>query len=102
MARAYGSSAHLLMRETAYGQASFDFRGAKNDVAGRMLTVTLTNDLDGRGDRSATPGTTPYSPAGARTRSGSSGRRWMRRSRGTVVGSPPATSRRPVVIIAAG
>ena len=24
-------------------QASFDFRGAKNDVAGRMLTVTLTN-----------------------------------------------------------
>jgi hypothetical protein len=28
-------------------QASFDFRGAKNDVAGRMLTVTLTNDLDG-------------------------------------------------------
>jgi Phage tail tube protein len=27
-------------------QASFDFRGAK-DVAGRMLTVTLTNDLDG-------------------------------------------------------
>jgi hypothetical protein len=28
-------------------QASFDFQGAKNDVAGRMLTVTLTNDLDG-------------------------------------------------------
>ena len=28
-------------------QASFDFRGAKNDVTGRMLTVTLTNDLDG-------------------------------------------------------
>ena len=28
-------------------QASFDFRGAKNDGAGRMLTVTLTNDLDG-------------------------------------------------------
>ena len=28
-------------------QASFDFRGAKNDVAGRMLTVALTNDLDG-------------------------------------------------------
>jgi hypothetical protein len=28
-------------------QASFDFRGAKNDAAGRMLTVTLTNDLDG-------------------------------------------------------
>jgi Phage tail tube protein len=28
-------------------QASFDFRGAKNDVAGRMLAVTLTNDLDG-------------------------------------------------------
>jgi hypothetical protein len=28
-------------------QASFDFRGAKNNVAGRMLTVTLTNDLDG-------------------------------------------------------
>ena len=28
-------------------QASFDFRGAKNDVAGRTLTVTLTNDLDG-------------------------------------------------------
>jgi Phage tail tube protein len=28
-------------------QASFDFRGAKDDVAGRMLTVTLTNDLDG-------------------------------------------------------
>jgi hypothetical protein len=24
-------------------QASFDFRGAKNDVAGQMLTVTLTN-----------------------------------------------------------
>jgi hypothetical protein len=28
-------------------QASFDFRGAKNSTAGRMLTVTLTNDLDG-------------------------------------------------------
>jgi hypothetical protein len=28
-------------------QASFDFRGAKNAAAGRMLTVTLTNDLDG-------------------------------------------------------
>jgi hypothetical protein len=28
-------------------QASFDFRGAKNTTAGRMLTVTLTNDLDG-------------------------------------------------------
>ncbi len=28
-------------------QASFDFQGAKNDTAGRMLTVTLTNDLDG-------------------------------------------------------
>ena len=28
-------------------QASFDFRGAKNDGAGRMLTVTLTNDLEG-------------------------------------------------------
>jgi len=28
-------------------QASFDFQGAKNDVAGRMLTVTLVNDLDG-------------------------------------------------------
>jgi hypothetical protein len=28
-------------------QASFDFRGAKNGAAGRMLTVTLTNDLDG-------------------------------------------------------
>ena len=28
-------------------QASFDFRGAKNDVAGRMLTVTLTDALDG-------------------------------------------------------
>jgi hypothetical protein len=28
-------------------QASFDFRGAKSDGAGRMLTVTLTNDLDG-------------------------------------------------------
>ena len=29
-------------------QASFDFRGAKkNTGAGRMLTVTLTNDLDG-------------------------------------------------------
>jgi hypothetical protein len=28
-------------------QARFDFRGAKNVAAGRMLTVTLTNDLDG-------------------------------------------------------
>ena len=28
-------------------QTSVDFRGAKNDDAGRMLTVTLTNDLDG-------------------------------------------------------
>jgi hypothetical protein len=28
-------------------QASFDFRGAKNEAVGRMLTVTLTNDLDG-------------------------------------------------------
>ncbi len=28
-------------------QARFDFRGARNDAAGRMLTVTLTNDLDG-------------------------------------------------------
>ena len=28
-------------------QASFDFRGARNDAAGQMLTVTLTNDLDG-------------------------------------------------------
>ncbi len=28
-------------------QASFDFRGAKNTAAGCMLTVTLTNDLDG-------------------------------------------------------
>jgi hypothetical protein len=28
-------------------QASFDFRGAKNDAAGQMLTVALTNDLDG-------------------------------------------------------
>ena len=28
-------------------QASFDFRGARNTAAGRMLTVTLTNDLDG-------------------------------------------------------
>jgi len=28
-------------------QASFDFRGARNNAAGRMLTVTLTNDLDG-------------------------------------------------------
>jgi Phage tail tube protein len=28
-------------------QASFDFRGAKNDAVGRMLTITLTNDLDG-------------------------------------------------------
>jgi len=28
-------------------QASSDFRGTKNDVTGRLLTVTLTNDLDG-------------------------------------------------------
>jgi hypothetical protein len=28
-------------------QASFDFRGAGKDAAGRMLTVTLTNGLDG-------------------------------------------------------
>ena len=28
-------------------QASFDFQGARNDAAGRMLTVTLVNDLDG-------------------------------------------------------
>jgi hypothetical protein len=28
-------------------QASFDFRGAKNTAAACMLTVTLTNDLDG-------------------------------------------------------
>lgn len=28
-------------------QASFDFQGAKNESAGRMLTVTLVNDLDG-------------------------------------------------------
>jgi hypothetical protein len=28
-------------------QASFDFQGALNDTAGRMLTVTLVNDLDG-------------------------------------------------------
>ncbi len=28
-------------------QASFDFRGARNVTAGRMLTVTLLNDLDG-------------------------------------------------------
>jgi hypothetical protein len=28
-------------------QSNFDFRGAKNDVAGRMLTAALTNDLDG-------------------------------------------------------
>jgi hypothetical protein len=28
-------------------QASLDFSGAKNDAAGRMLTITLTNDLDG-------------------------------------------------------
>jgi len=28
-------------------QASFDFQGAKNEAAGRMLTVTLVNDLDG-------------------------------------------------------
>jgi hypothetical protein len=68
MARAYGSSAHLLMkRETAYGQAAtgnylrMPFNrcnlgseqgliddpvlGQGRDAAGRMLTVTLTNDL---------------------------------------------------------
>ena len=28
-------------------QASFDFRGARNETAGQMLTITLTNDLDG-------------------------------------------------------
>lgn len=28
-------------------QASFDFRSARNDTAGRMLTATLTNHLDG-------------------------------------------------------
>lgn len=28
-------------------QASFDFQGARNEAAGRMLTVTLVNDLDG-------------------------------------------------------
>ncbi|CAM3633839.1 hypothetical protein TH8_08730 [Thalassospira profundimaris] len=28
-------------------QASFDFQGARNETAGRMLDVTLTNDLDG-------------------------------------------------------
>ena len=28
-------------------QASFDFQGAHNQAAGRMLTVTLVNDLDG-------------------------------------------------------
>ena len=28
-------------------QASFDFQGARNETAGRMLTVTLVNDLDG-------------------------------------------------------
>ena len=28
-------------------QASFDFRGARNETQGRMLTVTLVNDLDG-------------------------------------------------------
>jgi hypothetical protein len=27
--------------------ASFDFRGARNTAAGPILTVTLTNDLDG-------------------------------------------------------
>ncbi len=30
-------------------QASFDFQGARNETAGRMLTVTLVNDLDGSG-----------------------------------------------------
>ncbi|MEG3639278.1 phage tail tube protein [Magnetococcus sp. PR-3] len=28
-------------------QASFDFQGARNEAAGRMLTVTLNSDLDG-------------------------------------------------------
>ncbi len=28
-------------------QASFDFQGARNETVGRMLDVTLTNDLDG-------------------------------------------------------
>ncbi len=28
-------------------QASFDFQGARNETAGRMLDVTLINDLDG-------------------------------------------------------
>lgn len=28
-------------------QASFDFQGARNEAVGRMLTVTLINDLDG-------------------------------------------------------
>ena len=28
-------------------QATFEFRGAKNESAGQMLTVTLLNDLDG-------------------------------------------------------
>ena len=28
-------------------QASFDFQGARNETEGRMLTVTLVNDLDG-------------------------------------------------------
>jgi len=28
-------------------QASFDFQGARNETAGRMLDVVLTNDLDG-------------------------------------------------------
>ena len=32
---------------TDNGDGSFDFRGAKNTAAGCMLTVTLTNDLDG-------------------------------------------------------
>jgi hypothetical protein len=34
-------------------QASFDFPGAKNTAAGRMLTVTLTNDLDDRSTHDA-------------------------------------------------
>jgi hypothetical protein len=37
-------------------QASFDFRGAKNTAAGRMLTVTLTNDLDRSGLRGVPAG----------------------------------------------
>jgi hypothetical protein len=44
----FSDSASLARAEAPGGvQASFDFRGAKNTGAGRMLTVTLTNDLDG-------------------------------------------------------